>query len=357
MFMKIVRLILVVALLSQTFFGIVQATTQLEGASVVPERLVKDYFAEVKYRDHKNKVKTARGFIKNIEKETFHIRNGLWKVDIAYRDVVVIVMAPQSQDVDRFLKQTVEHKDCFKDIARAIKRLKKKTVIQMAGDQIDRSELKENRYVVVNYIQDEQPMVAFGRIRGFGGQGLIVKGDREWRIPYDAIEALTLSDNKGDIKQFQQKGAVYDAKVLVTAPDMWSKRIWGRVEQVRGDTLVVRQFQDKSRLFVPVSKIEKLEVSVGMRSATGKGMMVGLGIGSAIMTLGIVSAARDDSELAGLQVYVALVLAVPVLGICTLLGAMSRSDHWVEIPTNRIDLGIRPVSPQGPPQAVFTIRF
>jgi hypothetical protein len=340
MFMKIVRLILVVALLSQTFFGIVQATTQLEGASVVPERLVKDYFAEVKYRDHKNKVKTARGFIKNIEKETFHIRNGLWKVDIAYRDVVVIVMAPQSQDVDRFLKQ-----------------LKKKTVIQMAGDQIDRSELKENRYVVVNYIQDEQPMVAFGRIRGFGGQGLIVKGDREWRIPYDAIEALTLSDNKGDIKQFQQKGAVYDAKVLVTAPDMWSKRIWGRVEQVRGDTLVVRQFQDKSRLFVPVSKIEKLEVSVGMRSATGKGMMVGLGIGSAIMTLGIVSAARDDSELAGLQVYIAFVLAVPVLGICTLLGAMSRSDHWVEIPTNRIDLGIRPVSPQGPPQAVFTIRF
>lgn len=97
--MKIVRLILVVALLSQTFFGIVQATTQLEGASVVPERLVKDYFAEVKYRDHKNKVKTARGFIKNIEKETFHIRNGLWKVDIAYRDVVVIVMAPDRKSV------------------------------------------------------------------------------------------------------------------------------------------------------------------------------------------------------------------------------------------------------------------
>lgn len=358
--MKMIRLILALALLNQMFLSTVQAVTHLVNEAVVPESLVLDHFAVVKYLNHKGKLQTARGFIRSIGTDTLHIRNGLWRADIAYRDVAMLVMAPESQEVDQFLRQLADHKahhkNDQKDVGIALRLFQKKTVIQMTGDQIDKGELKENRYVVVNYTQDAKPLMAFGRIRGFGGQGLIVKGDREWRIPYDAVDALTLADDKGNINRFREKGAVYDAKVLVTAPALLEKPIWGRLEQIRGDTLVVRQFRNKEQMFVPVSEIQKMEVSTGMRGRTGTGLMLGLGISAVIMTLGIVSAARDEGELAGLQVYVAGVMSVPILGICTLLGALSRTDHWVEVPTDRLDLGLRPLDPQGP-KAVFSIRF
>lgn len=354
--MKMIRLILALALLNQMFLSTVQAVTHLENEAVVPESLVLDHFAVVKYRNHKGKLQTARGFIHNIGTDTFHIRNGLWRADIAYRDVAMLVMAPKSQEVDQFLRQLANHKDDQKDVGVALRLFQKKTVIQMTGDMINKGELKENRYVVVNYTQEAKPLMTFGRIRGFGGQGLIVKGDREWRIPYDAVDALTLADDKGNINRFREKGAVYDAKVLVTAPALLEKPIWGRLEQIRGDTLVVRQFRNKEQMFVPVSEIQKLEVSTGMRGRTGKGLALGLGISAVIMTLGIVSASKDQSDLAGIQVVAAMVFSVPVLGICTLLGALSRTDHWVEVPTDRLDLGLRPLSPLGP-KAVFSIRF
>jgi len=110
---------------------------------------VKGHFVEVTYRDQKGKLETARGYIRNIEAERFHIRNGLWRADIAYRDVVMLVMGEKARAVDRLNRQVAEQKAAEKAAEAATDRLIEKTVKQMRRGEIDRSVLKENQYVLV----------------------------------------------------------------------------------------------------------------------------------------------------------------------------------------------------------------
>ena len=156
-----------------------------------------------------------------------------------------------------------------------------------------------------------------------------------------------------------------NAKVRVHAPVISKRRIIGEVVEMNRDTLILKlvrmpwpqlreitantvMTQDGQTLLyqVPMSSISSLEVSMGRRRNTGKGLAIGLGLGLTVLivTTRIVSPGIGAGEivvLAGGGGAVSLCL------LSTLIGASTKSEKWVEVPPQRLNLSITPTSAKG----------
>ena len=118
------------------------------------------------------------------------------------------------------------------------------------------------------------------------------------------------------------------------------------------DTLVIQRGR---KLFsVPRSEISNFEVSLRQRRNTMKGLAVGLALNAFLW--GAV-ASSDDNEKNNIGLIYVLWIATPSLLIIPLsIGAIIKSDKWVEVPPQRLNLSLAPTSTKGL-RAAFTFNF
>ena len=158
-----------------------------------------------------------------------------------------------------------------------------------------------------------------------------------------------------------------NAKVRVHAPVISKRRIIGEVVKMNRDTLVLKlarmpwpqlreitantvMTQDGQTLYqVPMSSITNLEVSMGQRRNTGKGLSVGLGLG---ITLFLIAASL------GPLLDTATVAIVPssICLLSTLIGVATKTEKWVEVPPQHLNLSIAPTPNKGL-RAALTVNF
>ena len=83
-------------------------------------------------------------------------------------------------------------------------------------------------------------------------------------------------------------------------------------------------------------------------------MVVGLALNALLLGAG---ASGDDNEKNDIGlIYGIMILTPPLLIIPTFIGAMIKSDKWVEVPPERLSLSVAPTSTKGL-RAALTFNF
>ena len=186
-------------------------------------------------------------------------------------------------------------------------------------------------------------------------------------VPTLAQAAKHLQGTKTDQTPIQRIKTP-NAKVRVHAPIISKRRIIGEVVEMNRDMLVLKlvrmpwpqrreitantvMTQDGQTFYcVPMSSISNLEVSMGQRRNTGKGVGLGLGLGLAVLIVTRIALADVEPGPGPGGAFV-LVVGVGVAGslclLSTLLGAATKSEKWVEVSPQRLNLSIAPTSTKG----------
>ena len=342
------------------------AATYLQGAEVNADMLVQDAYVAVTYYDNKGKQKSEKGWIDEIDETTFEIRSRaiFGKETIAYDKVLSVIMSDESttpikqiNEVDRFMQ------DMKKQEARAletehaaIQRFGQEAVTIISRGQIDSSKITKGWYAHVVYTSHGATGTATSRIADKDSSRIALKyGFDTCNINYDDIDTLVVDKQWRDIERYRKIGAKYDARVRFKAPSVSRKRITGRLINVKQDTLII---EAGSTLYqVPVSSISNLEVSTLRYRNTNKGATIGLGIGLSILIPIVIADLRDPGELRGLATGLTLgFICTPIIILPTLIGAMIKSDKWVEVPPQRLNLSLAPTSTKGL-RAALTFNF
>ena len=118
----------------------------------------------------------------------------------------------------------------------------------------------------------------------------------------------------------------------------------GNFVNMMQDTLVIQR--GRSFYQVPVSSISTFDVSIKQYRNTGKGLIIGLAAGAGMAVL--MNVPDPETDLQGLDQAIATVIIVPsIVVISTLIGAMKKSDKWVEESPQRLNLSLVPTSGKG----------
>ncbi|MCY3868956.1 MAG: hypothetical protein OXG87_05315 [Gemmatimonadetes bacterium] len=325
------------------------AATYLQGTEVNASTLVQDAYVAVTYYDSKGKQKLAKGWIDAIDEPTFQIRSRaiFGKETIAYDKVLSVIMSDESttpikqiNEVDRFMRDMRKQEGI--DTEQAIQKLSQ-TVTVMARGQIDHSKITKGRYIHVVYTSNgvKETATVYSADRD-SSHILIREGLLKVRkIAYHNIDTLLVAKNWRSIERYQKSGAKYDVRVRVQAPSVSKKWIVGKLINMAQDTLIIQR--GHSFYPVPVSSISNLEVPIKGNRNTGKGMAIGLGVGSAIYLAAYMSADNPESwDGIGLAL-VGMGISIPICILSTLIGAMTKSDKWVEVPPQRLNLSLAPL--------------
>ena len=173
-------------------------------------------------------------------------------------------------------------------------------------------------------------------------------------IAYRDIDTLVISQNAQSIEAWQKlnKYDAYNTRVRIYVPSRSKWWMVGEVVKMTPDTLVIQRGR---KLFsVPRSEISNFEVSLRQRRNTMKGLAVGLALNAFLW--GAV-ASGDDNEKNNIGLIYVLWIATPSLLIIPLsIGAIIKSDKWVEVPPQRLNLSLAPTSTKGL-RAAFTFNF
>ena len=183
-------------------------------------------------------------------------------------------------------------------------------------------------------------------------------------IAYRDIDTLVISQHAQSIEAWKNaKQRVqrhlkngYYTKVRVQASSIWKERVVGRLVKMTPDTLVISRggtfFQ------VPVSSISNFEVNIGQHRNLGKGMTIGLGVGSAIFWAVYANVDLDnpDSTDGLVLLYVLGYISIPICVLSTVIGATIKSEKWVKVSPHSLNLGIAPTSTKGL-RAALTFNF
>ncbi|MDE0396872.1 MAG: hypothetical protein OXL96_03605 [Candidatus Poribacteria bacterium] len=266
-----------------------------------------------------------------------------------------------------------------------------RTVTVMARGQIDYSKITKGWYAHVVYTSTEgAKKTEIGQIVNKDTNHIFVKDriDRitTWTIAYDDIDTLVVAKQWSDIERYRESGETYNVRVRFKAPSVSKRPIIGRLVVVKQDTLIIGisqtfpsgprrrprpvevtfdtlMIQDGSTFYqVPLSSISNLEVSVGQHRNTFKGMAIGLTTGLAIVTLALgyaehVDETSPDDSLDALGIALGgMAMGGLVLVLSTLIGAATKSDKWVAVPPQRLNLSLAPTSTKGL-RAALTFNF
>ncbi len=370
-----------------------QAATHLQGAEVNANTLVKDAYVQVTYYDSKGEQKSEKGWINAVGETAFEIRRRalFGKETIAYDKVVSIIMSEESttpikqmNEVNRFIRErdreraTENRERATENRERttenreqaAIQTLNHQPVTVMVRGQIDTSQVPWNAYVHVLYTSNGVKRTATGRVVNKTASSIItlqnIQQDRKIsydniaysNISYDNMDTLLVAKDWQDIDRYREIGAQHNAKVRVKA--IYKKRVTGRVVKMTQDTLVIQS--GRTFFQVPRSDISNFEVGVGKRRNAGKGFKIGAGIGLGIIAISILGIyTADDTEWDQLAagyafVYVALPGAALTTLTGTLFGAAIKTDDWVKVSPQRLNLSIAPTSTKGL-RAALTFNF
>ena len=148
------------------------------------------------------------------------------------------------------------------------------------------------------------------------------------------------------------KVRVQGAKVRFKIPSMSKKWIAGEVVKMTRDTLVIKarpfskgRLSGRSTLSkVPKSSISDFEVSLGQHRNTGTGWKIGLGIGLVVAGINAMNAPFDK-----LGVFYSRMafLGGPIVLFGTVGGALTKSEKWVAVSPQRLNLSIAPTHEKG----------
>ncbi len=354
------------------------AATYLQGAEVNANTLVRDAYVQVKYYDSNGEQKLAKGWIDAIDETTFQIRSRalFGKKIIAYDRVLSVIMSEESttpvkqiNEVDQFIRKRVVDQAKQNRLQAAIQKLNQKPVTVMVRGQIDSSQIPWNWYVHVVYISKGKKGNATGRIVNKTANDIIILNNQQyWKIAYNDIDTLRIAKNMRDIARYRELGAKYNAKVRVQAPSIQKKWMVGELVKMTQDTLVIHS--GRTFFQVPSSSISNLEVSIGYKRNTGKGFKIGLGTGAVIIGFTSISTYREkkrldeknsgDASLSYYTLHIATLVGYSagafVCLLSTLIGATIKSDKWVEVPPQRLNLSLAPTSTKGL-RAALTFNF
>ena len=344
------------------------AATYLQGAQINANTLVQDAYVVVTYYDSKNKQKSEKGWIDAIDETTFRIRSGalFGKKTIAYNKVLSVIMSEEAttrgkqiNEVERFI-QEMEKREvrALETEQAAIQRLNQKTVTTMPRGQIDPSEITKGWYAHIVYTS--QGATRVGRIVGKDSSCIALKyGADTSNIAYNDIDTLTVAKDMREIERYRETGAKYNARVRVYAPSIQKGQMVGKLLKMTQDTLVIQKGHHFYQ--VPVSSISKFDVSLKQYRNTGKGFKIGLGAGLVIFTVSYAYVkkleSRNPDNIDGLAVFIFGTIAAPsAFVISTLTGAITKSDKWVEVSPQRLNLSLAPTSNKGL-RAALTFNF
>ncbi len=224
----------------------------------------------------------------------------------------------------------------------------------MSGDELDLSKLRKGWYAHVVYTTSGGiEGTATGDILNKDADGIVIrsrtKSWKEWEIAYGDIDILVVAKHRRDIKGWiEAREAVQrlqekESKVRFKAPSISRGWIVGRLVKVSPDTF--RIFTERGSEYVPHSLISNLEVSLGRRRNTDKGITLGLGLGLGLGLAFYGMAVTGDAPLAA--AYVAMIGCPSIFIFCTLIGAAIKSDKWIKVPPQRVNLSISPTPIRG----------
>ena len=350
------------------------AATYLQGAEVNANTLVRDAYVAVTYYDSKGKQKLAKGWIYAIGETAFEIRSRalFGKETIAYDKVVSVVMSDevkrsvkQINEVDRFMRKRVVGQAEQDRLQAAIQTLNHKPVTVMVRGQIDSSQIFWNAYVHVVYTSNGVKRNATGRVVNKTASSIITLQNTQQdgkiaydniaysNIAYDNMDTLLVANDWQDIERYRELGVQHNAKVRVKA--IYKKRVTGRLVNMTQDTLVIQS--GRTFFQVPRSEISNLEVGVGKRRNAGKGMIIGAAIGLGVLIPVAIEDMGDPWELQGLATYLtAIFVSIPICTLSTLIGVAIKTDDWVKVSPQRLNLSLAPTSTKGL-RAALTFNF
>ena len=352
-----------------------QAIQWAETVKVMPRgqidlsKIAKGLYAHVVYTSEDKKKKVAVGKI--TDKDSDHLmiqeakyRSGRYR-KIAYSDIDILAVAKYQQDIAG-----------WKNAGQAIQKLREKTVSVMSRGQIDPSRILKGWYAQVIYTsEDEKKKTIAGwilnkdvfriSVRQVIKDRIEIIKDRRDRmttitIAYDDIDTLVVAKQWRDIERYRESGAKYNTKVRFKAPSVSKRRIVGKLVEVTEDTLVIQE--GRTFFQVPLSSISNLEVSIGQHRNIGKGLLAGVGLGSATVAVFFrhaehIDETTPDDSLDALAIALGgMVIGGLILVIFTFSGAMTKSDKWVEVPPQRFNLSVAPISTKGL-HAALTFNF
>ena len=342
------------------------AATYLQGAEVNANTLVKDAYVQVTYYDGKGKQKLAKGWIDAIGETTFEIRSRalFGKETIAYDKVVSVIMSDevkrsvkQINEVDRFMREMRKQEArALETEQAAIQTLNHKSVTVMVRGQIDSSKITKGWYAHVVHTYQGATGAATSRIADKDSNRIALKyGFDTHDVAYNDIDTLVVGKQWHDILRYREIGAKYDARVRFKAPSIAKNRIIGTLVNMTQDTLVI---QSRRTFFqVPRSEISNLEVGVGKRRNAGKGMKIGAVIGLGVLIPVAIADADMQGDLQGLATALtAVYVSLPIFIISTFIGAAIKTDKWVEVSPQRLNLSVAPTSTKGL-RAALTFNF
>lgn len=350
-------ILMVVAILINAMApALAYAATYLQGAEVNANTLVRDAYVVVTYYDSKGKQKLAKGWIDAVGETSFTIRSGHWtKKTIAYNKVLSVIMSEESAilkqmgDVNRFIEEIKTQEEL-------------KAITLMSREQIDLSKIRKGWYAHVAYTSDKKKKNATGKITDRDSDRIVIQNREEfwknWKIAYSEIDTLAVAKHQRDIEGWMVMQLLHEgnAKVRARVPSIKKRWMVGKVVKMTQDTLII----ERGRTFfqIPLSSISNLEVSIGLHRNTDKGSIFGLALGLAVLAPVAIADARGEGDewQRFATIVTATFISLPIWVLSTLIGATIKSDKWVEVPPQRLNLSIAPTSTKGL-RAALTFNF
>ena len=367
-------------------------------AEVNAYTLVRDAYVAVTYYDSTGKQKLAKGWVDAVGETSFTIREGgfLGKKTIAYDKVESVIMsdestvpAKQMNEVNRFPREKNREIERAKTLLlNAMAPTLAHAATYLQGAEVNANTLVRDAYVQVTYrYRNGQEKTERGWIDAVGETSFTIFGKET--IAYDKVLSVIMSDestvpakqvnevnrfirnmNARKLKNEQAYNQTNEdhttqllnqktvaTKVRVQAPSVLKRRTVGRLVKMKQDTLVIQG--DRRFYEVPRSSISNLEVSIGQHRDErdiGIGLLIGVGLGIIIyVTQSPECPDPPTCTFAGLEELRALILAGGTVMILTLIGA-KKSEKWVEVSLERLNLSLSPTSTTGL-HAALTFNF
>ena len=278
-------------------------------------------------------------------------------------------MTPTLAHAATYLQGTEEKKKT-RAVEQASQKPQGKTVMVMSGGKIDSAKVRKGWYAYVVYTSEEgTKRTATGQIMEKGTDHILIRVEDEalksWKtIAYTDIDTLVIAQHTRDIEEWrnvrppQRHGEQStpqlhegDSRVRVYAPAIRKGRMIGKLVKMTQDTLVIRgELTLYGRRFyqVPLSSISNLEVSIGYHRNTFKGMLFGFAIGTAIFAAITIPAEETPEgsfvDTQGLAELIGAIGGVSIFLFSTLLGAASKSDKWLAVSPQSLNLSFAPTS-------------
>ena len=365
--------------------ALAHAAKHWQGDQVNANALVRDAYIAVTYRDGNDKQKSAKGWIDAIGDTSFTIRSGglKSKTTIAYAKVLSIIMseestvpAKQMNEVNRFIRNMKAREIEQAKRERETEQKASTGVIHLQGEQVNADTLVQNDYAVVTYYEDNKLKREQGRIKAIGDTSFTIQNGflgkatiayaKVLSVVIDKDAVITVKHRNAMVREIKkieaetkaiQRFMTHNAKVRFKAPSFTKERIVGEVVKMTQDTLLIRE--GRTFLQVPMSSISNFEVSIGRHRNTDKGFKSGLMTGLAILVPVAIydySSNEDDDWRGFATALTAAYIFPPIVILFTLIGASTKSEKWVEVPPQRLNLSIAPTSDKGL-RAALTVNF